>query len=277
MRRHLRWFVSACVLLGAAGTPAVAQDSRVRVAVKDDIGTAVAYALVTLGNGRPVIADSLGVVDFKAKSDDSVRVLVRRIGFKEFVGWTRRGEGSVYPVTLPRIAATLEAVTISASRNTQLEQRGFYDRVDRVRNGAIVGEFITPEELELRGAPSVSRILGGSQYARIGYTTPRGRGRLAVIQGRGGCMMTILLDGQKVSGTLQDDEEMSQTPSSIVSGGTRSSGGGGGGDSIDDVVNGLSIAAIEVYPSTANAPFELQRLAARGSCGIVAIWTGARR
>ena len=271
-----RTLCSALVALALGADLAAAQDSRVRIAVKDDIGTAVAYALVTLGNGRPVIADSLGVVDFKAKSDDSVRVLVRRIGFKEFVGWTRRGEGSVYPVTLPRIAATLEAVTISASRNTQLEQRGFYDRVDRVRNGAIVGEFITPEELELRGAPSVSRILGGSQYARIGYTTPRGRGRLAVIQGRGGCMMTILLDGQKVSGTLQDNEEMSETPSSIMSGGTRS-GGGGGGDSIDDVVNGLSIAAIEVYPSTANAPFELQRLAGRGSCGIVAIWTGARR
>jgi len=267
---------SAVVALALGADLAAAQDSRVRIAVKDDIGTAVAYALVTLGNGRPVIADSAGVVDFKTKADDSVRVLVRRIGFKEFTGWTKRTEGNVYPVTLPRIAATLEAVTVSASRNTQLEQRGFYDRVDRVRNGAIVGEFITPEELEQRGAPSVSRILQGSQHARIGYTTPRGRGRLAVIQGRGGCAMTILLDGQKVSGTLQDNEDMNQTPSSIVSGGTRSSSGGGG-DSIDDVVNGLSIAAIEIYPSSANAPFELQRLAGRGSCGIVAIWTGTRR
>ncbi|MCC7004286.1 MAG: hypothetical protein IT357_19180, partial [Gemmatimonadaceae bacterium] len=200
---------SAMMVLALGADLAAAQDSRIRIAVKDDIGTAVAFALVTLGNGRPVIADSAGFVDLKHMADDSVRVLVRRIGFKEFTGWTSRSEGNVYPVTLPRIAATLEAVTVSASRNTQLEQRGFYDRVDRVRNGAIVGEFITPEELELRGAPSVSRILGGSQYARIGYTTPRGRGRLAVIQGRGGCMMTILLDGQKVSGTLQDNEEMS--------------------------------------------------------------------
>lgn len=276
MKVPLRWIASACVLVGGVSTLASAQDNRVRIAVKDDVGTAVAYALVTLGNGRPVIADSAGLVDFKSKADDSVRVLVRRIGFKEFTGWTRRTEGNVYPVTLPRLAATLEAVTVSASRNTQLEQRGFYDRVDRVRNGAIVGEFISPEELELRGAPSVSRILQGSQYARIGYTSPRGRGRLAVIQGRGGCAMTILLDGQKVSGTLQDNEAMNETPTSIMSGGTRSSGGGGG-DSIDDVVNGLSVAAMEVYPSTANAPFELQRLAGRGSCGIVAIWTGARR
>lgn len=46
---------------------------------------------------------------------------------------------------------------------------------------------------------------------------------------------------------------------------------------VDQVVNGLSIMAIEIYPSTANAPVELQALGGRGSCGIVAIWTGPRR
>jgi hypothetical protein len=35
--------------------------------------------------------------------------------------------------------------------------------------------------------------------------------------------------------------------------------------------------AIEIYPSSANAPAELQSLAGRGSCGIVAVWTGPRQ
>jgi hypothetical protein len=42
-------------------------------------------------------------------------------------------------------------------------------------------------------------------------------------------------------------------------------------------VNGLSVMAIEVYASTANAPAEMQTLGGRGSCGIVAIWTGPRK
>jgi hypothetical protein len=45
---------------------------------------------------------------------------------------------------------------------------------------------------------------------------------------------------------------------------------------IDELVDGRSIMAIEIYPSTANAPAELIPPSGRGSCGIVAIWTGPR-
>jgi hypothetical protein len=65
--------------------------------------------------------------------------------------------------------------------------------------------------------------------------------------------MTVLVDRQRINILL--------TPEGAVP--------------IDDLVSGRSVAAIEIYASTANAPAELIPLTGNGSCGIVAIWTGA--
>jgi hypothetical protein len=45
---------------------------------------------------------------------------------------------------------------------------------------------------------------------------------------------------------------------------------------LDMLAHGREIAAIEVYGSTANAPSELIPLTGRGSCGLIAVWTGGR-
>lgn len=83
--------------------------------------------------------------------------------------------------------------------------------------------------------------------------------------------MTIIVDGQHLKGTAEEGV-VADAPTSI---GNNRRGGSGGLSSIDDLVNGRSVVAIEVYPSTANAPAELQTLGGRGSCGIIAIWTGS--
>jgi len=90
--------------------------------------------------------------------------------------------------------------------------------------------------------------------------------------------MSIVLDGQLVRGTAQD-VAISEIPQSINPNGTRQLGNDSMAAkvSIDDVVDGRSIMAIEIYSNTANAPAELVRVGGRGSCGIVALWTGARR
>jgi hypothetical protein len=49
------------------------------------------------------------------------------------------------------------------------------------------------------------------------------------------------------------------------------------GNRLEDHVAGSEVMAIEVYPSTANAPVELIPLTRQGSCGIVAAWTGPRQ
>ena len=82
------------------------------------------------------------------------------------------------------------------------------------------------------------------------------------------------------------DEVVEQVPTSIRSGGQYrppgvGSGRGGMSSTLDinSLVGGNEISAIEIYPSSANAPYELQAAAStgRGTCGIVGIWTGGRR
>lgn len=282
--RSTRSAALACFAVCSLGLSdaASAQTAGIRVAVKDDAAAPVPYALVTVGSGRAVVADTLGVAEFRVKTADSLRIMVRRIGYRLFDGWATRNVNGDYAVVVPRLAATLDAVSVTERANTVLARTGFYDRVQRVQNGAILGEFLTPEDLEARKPSSVSRAMGGTLYARLAYTPPRGKGRLAVIHGRGGCAMTIVLDGEVVKGTIQDAPAASMLPTSIVSAGTmpasvRNETRAEDLGSIDDVVDMKAVVAVEIYPSTANAPFELQRLATRGNCGIVALWTGARR
>lgn len=265
--------LAAFLLLTAA--PAFAQGSA-RVEVRDDTGAPVPYALVALVGGASQVASDSGVVQLKTKAADSLNLRVRRIGYAEFFGRVARAEGSTYVVSLRRLAATLSAVEVSARAATPLTRTGFYDRVERVQKGATVGEFITPEELDVRNASTVTRMLSGSRYARVtSLGSARGRIGALVVTGRGGCGMTILVDGQQVRGTAQDVVPGDVSTSINARGSVQ--GGGDASVSIDDMVDGRSVMAIEVYPSTANAPAELQRLGARGTCGIVAIWTGPRQ
>jgi hypothetical protein len=261
-------------LMTVSASVAQAQQN-VRVEVRDDQGAPVGYALVAPVGGSSQVATDSGIVTFRMKAADSLNLRVRRIGYREHYGWVVRTDANVYRVMLPRVAATLSAVEVTAagsSSNTPLSQRGFYDRVDRVQRG----DFLTPEDLDSRTASTVTQLLTGQRYAKINsMDTGNGR-RTLVVVGRGQCPMTILLDGQVVKGTVQD-VAISETPMSIVPRGTQQRSGGDASTSIDDVVDGRSIMAIEVYPSTGNAPAELQRASGRGSCGIVALWTGARR
>lgn len=278
--------VRGVMILAAAAAVGSAQQ-QVRVEVRDDQGAPVGYALVAqVGGGDGIVASDSGIVSFRARAADSLNLRVRRIGYREHFGWERRDVGGAYKMTLPRIAAALATVEVTAAgsmSNTPLAQRGFYDRLDRVQRGAILGDFLTPEQLDERaGFTKVSQLIAGSRYARVSSLQPdkdRTRPRTLVLVGRGGCPMTILLDGQRVTGTAQDVAR-SETPQSIIASGTdqRRAGDIDALDtSIDHVVDGRSIMAVEIYPSMGNAPPELVRAAGRGSCGIIALWTGGRR
>lgn len=50
-----------------------------------------------------------------------------------------------------------------------------------------------------------------------------------------------------------------------------------GRQSVDDLISALSVAGIEIYPTAAGAPVELQRAAGNSACTIVAIWSGNRQ
>lgn len=263
--------VALATALAMAGSGSLAAQSAVDVTVADQNGRGVPFAVIWTERTRPVIADSLGRVRMALRGD-SVFLQVRRIGYREFRGFVRLADGRA-AVTLPALALAMDTVRIVERVISPLERRGFYDRVERVKRGAIVGEFFAPEEVALRDVANVSDLLRGSRYVRVGMTSGGARVNIPVMLGRGGCAMTILVDGQQMKGTAQDNVT-EETPTSINRSG-RTGQSGGGTASIDDIVNGRSVQAVEVYPSTANAPAELQTLGGRGSCGIIAIWTGS--
>lgn len=265
-------FLRPLLVLIAASLPLKAQQQRYTVAVVDDAGVRVAHAVLNVGSSRALIADEQGRLILRGEARDSLRVRARRIGYREYDGWVRRVD-STFVIALARIPQVIGQVVVTARFETPLARSGFYDRAERVRRGAILGEFIPPEEVESRNQALVSNLLQGHRYVRVSSTNRHGR-RKPVLLGRGGCPMTIMIDRQVVTDTEQDNVA-EDVPTSIMQG-TRTPGGPTKLD-IDELVDGRAVVAVEIYPSMANAPAELVSVSGRGSCGIVAIWTGSRQ
>lgn len=262
--RGMAWGLRLAFPLLLAAPVLGAQDARIVVRVLDAETKPIPYALVTLRDGVSRVADDSGMVAFNEAPKDSMRLQARRIGYDPFTGWVDRspvtGEFAIVLRMLPR---SIAALTVTERANTPLGRSGFYDRVQRVQRGAYAARMITPEELEIRNPLKLTQLLQGENLVRV-QRYDMGR---AMLTGRGGtCGMTIVLDGMRVSGTLEELLENRTNPppvSSLIS--------------IDDLVQAPSIAAIEIYGSVSSIPAELLRSAGNVQCGLIAIWTGRRR
>ncbi|HEY3285577.1 MAG TPA: hypothetical protein VGJ96_00490 [Gemmatimonadaceae bacterium] len=254
-----------------------AQSPRaVTVRVTTSGGQPVPYALLSVDGTPDRIADARGGVTLVLPARDSVRVSARRIGFRPLDGWARRAASDdAFEATMMPIAATMDTIRVIAAMVTPLSKTGFYDRVERVQKSAMLGEFITPEELGAKNYSRLSEIMQGRQYSHIAMKNSGARSQ-PVLQGRGRCPLNIVVDGHPVKNTIQD-EAVSGVPLSIMSRGSSQITGGNNPIGLDEIVDGRSIMGIEIYPSTANAPAELIPMASRGGCGLVAIWTGPRK
>jgi hypothetical protein len=218
----------------------LASASGAVVRVLDADSFPIPYAMVHLDGAAALPTNDEGLLRLGRDPRLRVTARVQRIGYAPFDGTlTRESEAAPFVVQLQLLRTTLETVRTIAPRETMLSRTGFYDRMERRRSGAIVGEFITPEELELRAVGRITSVLTGRQYVQVA------NGQLF---GRGGCRMNVFLDGK-----LMED------------------------NSPDDYLGSHEVMAVEVYPSTASAPAELIPVTATGSCGIVAFWTGPRR
>lgn len=254
----------ALLLLATASTAAAQQDRSTTVRVTDVQGRVIPFAFVQIENGASRVANDSGRAVFNMKTPDSLRLQVRRMGFSPFVGWARPDSASKELIAdlipLPR---ALDAVTVQGRRDTPLARRGFYDRMERVQKGAFAARMITPEELDMRNPMSVSQMLSGDRFVKV---TPM-NGKQVLLSRNPGCAMTILLDGHRAMGTLE--EAVGFGPGAPPARSLMS---------VDELISAHSLAAIEIYGSMASAPVELQRAAGNSNgCGLVALWTGSRR
>ena len=281
-RRQLTLKAASFMLLSFALVPAPVRAQSVKtglIRVVDDRGEPVPHAVVVAGGSTPRVTNDSGVTNIGTPRAKKIDFWVRRIGYAEYRGEVRADSVSgAFLITLKPLARTLGAVVVEERPATPLSRTGFYDRVDRVQRGALVGEFITPEELDARKPMNASAALRGRRYARVIYV---GSGRMPVVLGRGGCVMTLILDGVRLNNTVQEVLE-EEGPTSIDNLGRAQRSAEERHEllmqrsSLDDIVSGTEVSAIEIYSSMATAPSELVQLTGGGSCGIVAIWSGPR-
>lgn len=276
--------VPALSAMLAAFAP-VALAAQARIVVTDSLGNRVAFALVQVKNGTARAADDSGRVTLDALEGDSLAVIVRRIGYRPFEGNVGRDAAlGTYRAILDPLPQALERINIVAPRENRLYRMGFYTRLEESYRISTPSRFFSPEELESRTAIRTSQLLEG-----MSFLTVRREGGKAFLQGRGRCMATVLMDGRRQRGMVEEvgspegaaeidrrarlltnlEPEMRVPTARREFINDR--------QSIDDLVSPGTIAALEVYASANQAPVEFRNQAMTPSCALVVIWTGARQ
>ncbi len=259
-----------------------AGDALVRVVVLDSTGAPVPFALVRPHNRLARTASDSGVAEFRLAATDTMRFIVRRLGFQALDVRVPRDSSGVFLVRLTPLVQSLKAAEIVAASNELLARRGFYDRMERARRGAYTARFVTPEELDLRNPSRISQMMQGTPFVKMKYE----RGRAMLLGRTQNCPMTVLIDGHKMDGMIEefftDDgqremERLVRTapgPDKYVQATAMFMGRR---QSIDDLVTAHAVVAIEMYGSMAAAPVELVQASDAESCGLIALWAGSRR
>lgn len=283
----MRVLVTATAVLLAApslsGQERPSPSAQTVITVTDTAGRRVPFAVVQVEGGVTRVADDSGRVGFAVQPKDSLKIQARRMGYAPFVGWVKPdAESGTYVARLNIVATRIARVTVEDRMNTPLARSGFYDRLQRAQRGAATATFITPEELDLRNPARVSQVLQGVQGMKVTFYGGR-----PVLSGRGmDCGMTVLLDGRKMDGMVEEilDDDGRRELERALHG--KQIGANtdietrrflGSRTSVDDLITGPAVAAVEIYTSISTAPVELQRQAGPMGCGIIALWTGSRQ
>ena len=280
-----RWFAGLALLPAIVG----AQERTARVIVTDSLGNRVAFAWVQSKSGTPRAADDSGRVTIDLAPTDSIQLTVRRIGYTPFEGKVGRDAAlDGYRVMLMPLPQALERINIIAPQENRLYRNGFYARAENAWKIATPSLFLSPEAIDARPVSRTSQLVSTIPFLRIQY-----EGGRAFLVGRGRCAVTVLIDGRRQRGMVEEintkegelavkrmaamlprqnhpnDEEIRQGTARFDYLAQR--------QSIDELISHGSIAAIEVYASANQAPVEFRNEAMVPSCAILAIWTGPRQ
>jgi hypothetical protein len=252
----------------------------VRVVVADADGEPVRFAVVQrAGSVVRTVTDSSGVAVLFSVASDSLRLLVRRVGFVPFHEWVRRSAaGPDYAVTIalrPDVPIPLGG---SRSAGDRLARTGFYERIARARSAGARMRFFAPEDLALRDAFRLTELLREVAFLQVDRGYP-GAFRHHAIMGIDRCAANVLVDGFAPPWTLEDalfDSDFRSSPFGLAIG-SDSAFSRGDAIPLDRLTSPGSIAGLEVYASAHGAPVELRLRASRHGCPLIAIWTGPRQ
>ena len=228
-----------------------AQDVRtVSGTVTDSAGQTIPYVAIDGGARYRTLTNASGEWTMRVPVNEAFEVSIRRIGYLPGKVNVLKGSDTTIVVALQRLGVLLSTQVVRAQQQVRtLETRGFYDRMLDKERGALVGEFVMPEEIEMRNPQRVTQLLEQRRGIQV-----RRADRCQVIAtcylvyGQGGCAATVYLDNQRLNRLA-----------------------GGEVPAIDELIPVTGVSAIEVYPRGSSAPPRFPMLA--GTCAIVVIWT----
>ena len=250
-------------------------DRVLRVRATTAEGEPIAYANLQVNGGRRYVSDDSGRFVVPITVVDRAVLLLRRIGFEPTEKVLTAMPDTTVRVTMNALARTLERQTVTIrSPFVRLDLGGFYRRMAEVENGARVGYFVTPEDLELRKPQNVTDAVEQFPGIRL---APIDDGKVGTdglyhadgmmsrrkfrIEDRNGCPMTVYLDRIRIQPSMVRGE-FADTE-------------------INTLISATSVAGIEVYPRAMGAPaefpvFDIKPKPGQVSipqCGVVLIWT----
>ena len=210
--------------------------------VIDTLGAGVAFAQVYVVNGDGMtLADDDGRFHLDRLTLKRTRFGVRRIGYEP-----------VFFDIEPPVAATVEVevrmrqnvpiLTTVQVRSTPLQREGFYDRL-----AAGHGLFVTPEMIAVMHPARATDALS---------VIPN-----LVVHKRGSRTLVTTASQQCEYALVVDKIRVGQPGSRVRT------------STPDDVVSGMDVYAIEVYPLNRGLPAQFLGMTAEDGCGTIVIWT----
>jgi hypothetical protein len=249
--------------LGVVLVPAVYGQGRViHGVVVDSAGQRVSYAnIIATGSQRRIAAGPDGAFRLAMDSSAKREIEVRRIGYHPLTVRLDSWPDSGLRVVMAAATKTLSTITIAVERSASLAMRGFYERMDGVARGINYGYFITPEDIARRQGSRPTDLMSGIPSVRVrrvktgdpAFRRPQDRQGWEV-QGQGSCRMEVYIDGIRMATPTKWKQNLDENHMFL-----------------DDIVALNTIAGIEVYPRSVQAPPKYQSM--NGLCGVVLIWT----
>jgi hypothetical protein len=244
-----------CLSLFAAKAAEAQEVRAVTGVVTDTGGRVISYVTLDGGPKYRTVTNAVGEFRFSVPPRDGFEVLVRRIGFLPTKFKVLPGADTTIKVPMEQLAIIMQTQIVRAQQLVRsLELRGFYERALESHKGALVGDFITPEEIEIRNPQRVTQLLDQKRGVTVRRT-----GSCQIIAtcyrvyGQGGCAATVYLDGQRLNRLAMAAAD------------------GQGAPAIDELIPVTGVSGIEVYPRGSSAPPKYQALG--GTCAVVVIWT----
>lgn len=243
--------IASLLILSMTGVGRAQDPRTVTGTVTDSAGQPISYVNIDGGPRYRTLTNASGEWTLLLPPTEAIDIAIRRIGYLPGKVRVERGADTTVTVSLQRLAVLLSTQVVRAQQQVRtLETRGFYSRMLEQVRGALVGEFVTPEEIEMRNPQRVTQLL----EQRRGLQVRRGNSCQVIttcyrVYGQGGCAATVYLDNQRLNRLNGSDEV----------------------PAIDELIPVSGVSGIEVYPRGSSAPPRFQALA--GTCSIVVIWT----